>query len=157
MPEPPFWETKGLAEMTTAEWESLCDGCGRCCLHKLRDDATDEIDFTSVACRLLDTHSCRCSDYPNRRRLVPDCVRLTPELLPEIDWLPPSCAYRRLAEGKPLFWWHPLVSGTPQTVHEAGISVQDRVISERDAGALENYVVAWPNRTPRTKRRAAAS
>jgi uncharacterized cysteine cluster protein YcgN (CxxCxxCC family) len=152
MPEPPFWEAKALADMTTAEWESLCDGCGRCCLHKLRDEDTDELDFTSVACRLLDTHSCRCSDYANRRRIVPDCVRLTPALLAEIDWLPPSCAYRRLAEGRGLAWWHPLVSGDAHTVHDAGVSVRGRVISERDAGALENYVVAWPNRAPRTKR-----
>jgi uncharacterized cysteine cluster protein YcgN (CxxCxxCC family) len=108
---PPFWKTKTLGEMTRAEWESLCDGCGRCCLHKLRDDDTGALWWTNVSCRLLDSSTCQCSDYANRRRRVPDCVRLTPDALAEIDWLPPSCAYRRLQEGQPLSWWHPLVSG----------------------------------------------
>jgi len=148
----PFWKTKTLDQMTDAEWESLCDGCGRCCLHKLRDEE-DEIHFTNVACRLLDTQSCACSDYPQRQRKVPDCVRLTPEALEDIDWLPPSCAYRLLAEGRPLPWWHPLVSGRPETVHEAGISVRDRAISERSAGPLEHHVVDWPGRLPRGARR----
>jgi uncharacterized cysteine cluster protein YcgN (CxxCxxCC family) len=148
----PFWEAKTLEEMSAAEWDSLCDGCGRCCLHKLRDEETDEVDFTSVACRLLDLHSCRCTHYVTRRRHVPDCVRLTPALVREIDWLPPTCAYRRVADGQTLAWWHPLVSGTQQSVHDAGISVQDRVISERSAGPLEDYVVDWPNLVPRTRR-----
>ena len=102
----------------------LCDGCGRCCLHKLRDDDTGALSFTNVACRLLDLHSCQCSDYAHRRRRVPDCVSLTPAEVRAIDWLPPSCAYRRLAEGKDLAWWHPLVSGDPETVHTAGISTR---------------------------------
>ncbi len=140
--------------MSAVEWDSLCDGCGRCCLHKLRDDETDEIHFTSVACRLLDLATCRCTDYANRQRRIPDCVRLTPSLLREIDWLPPSCAYRRLAEGRRLEWWHPLVSGDPDTVHQAGVSIVGRAISERRAGPLENYVVDWPGRMPRAKRRA---
>jgi uncharacterized cysteine cluster protein YcgN (CxxCxxCC family) len=148
----PFWKTKTLEEMTHEEWESLCDGCGRCCLHKLRDDATGELSFTTVACRLLDTHSCQCSDYPKRRRRVPDCVSLTPALVREIDWLPPSCAYRRVAEGKGLAWWHPLVSGDKNTVHEAGVSVRDRVISERQAGPLEHHLADWPGRAPRVRR-----
>ena len=148
----PFWKTKTLAEMTTAEWESLCDGCGRCCLHKIRYEDTGDLAFTNVACRLLDTGSARCSDYPNRRRKVPDCVHLTPKDLEEIDWLPPSCAYRRIAEGHDLAWWHPLVSGDPDTVHSAGISVAGRVISERKAGLLDHHIVDWPGRMPRARR-----
>lgn len=149
----PFWKTKTLAEMSDAEWESLCDGCGRCCLHKLRDEDTDALSFTNVACRLLDLHSCACRDYPGRQRRVPDCVRLTPQSVAEIDWLPPSCAYRRIAEGRGLAWWHPLVSGDPATVHEAGISVRGRAIDERRAGPLEHHIVDWPGRMPRAPRR----
>ena len=149
--EQPFWKTKTLEAMSRDEWESLCDGCGRCCLHKLRDDVTDALAFTNVSCRLLDTHSCQCSDYPHRRRRVPDCVSLTPSLVRAIDWLPPSCGYRRLAEGKDLAWWHPLVSGDPNTVHEAGISVRDRAISEKFAGALEQHIVDWPGKMPRAR------
>jgi uncharacterized protein len=154
MPErTPFWKTKKLEEMTRAEWESLCDGCGRCCLHKLREDNTNALSFTSVACHLLDLNTCRCRDYQHRRARVPDCVQLTAEEVRNIDWLPPSCAYRRLAEGKDLCWWHPLVSGDPDTVHTAGISVRGRVISERDAGALESHIVEWPGKMPRPRRR----
>lgn len=149
---PPFWRVKRLKEMTSEEWESLCDGCGRCCLHKLRDENTNELYFTNVACRLLDLGSCRCGDYARRQRRVPDCVSLTPEALKEIDWLPPTCAYRRLSEGKDLAWWHPLVSGDPDTVHAAGISVRGRAVSERRAGALEAHVVEWPGRAPRAPR-----
>jgi uncharacterized cysteine cluster protein YcgN (CxxCxxCC family) len=153
MPEAPFWKTKRLHEMSGPEWESLCDGCGRCCLHKLRDIESDELAFTDVACRLLDTTSCRCRHYETRRRHVPDCVSLTPAALPAIDWLPPTCAYRRLEEGRDLAWWHPLVSGDPDTVHAAGVSVRGRAVSERKAGALEDHVVDWPGRTPRAVRR----
>jgi uncharacterized cysteine cluster protein YcgN (CxxCxxCC family) len=110
----PFWQTKTLDEMTPEEWESLCDGCGRCCLHKLRDEETQALSFTNVACRLLDPGSCRCSDYENRFAQVPDCIQLTPTMLREVDWLPPSCAYRRIAEGRGLPPWHPLRSGTHQ-------------------------------------------
>jgi uncharacterized protein len=149
----PFWTTKQLEDMTAAEWESLCDGCGRCCLHKLRDDDTGELAFTNVACRLLNTTTCRCADYERRQRWVPDCVRLTPKEVRELDWLPPSCAYRRLAEGQGLAWWHPLVSGDPNTVHEAGISVRGRAVSERDAGPLEHHIVDWPGRLPRARRK----
>jgi uncharacterized cysteine cluster protein YcgN (CxxCxxCC family) len=148
--EPPFWKTKRLAEMTKAEWESLCDGCGRCCLHKLRYE-DDSLAFTNVACRLLDTHTCRCTDYRHRQERVPDCVALTPAALSTIDWLPPSCAYRRLAEGRDLAWWHPLVSGDPETVHRAGVSVRGRVVGEQFAGPLEHHEAAWPGRNPRTK------
>ncbi|GBQ33502.1 YcgN family cysteine cluster protein [Gluconacetobacter azotocaptans] len=145
---PPFWQVRRLDEMTTEEWESLCDGCGRCCLHKLREDETDTVLYTDVACRLLDTDSCRCSDYAGRQRKVPDCVRLTPDALEDIDWLPPSCAYRLVADGRPLAWWHPLVSGRPETVHEAGVSVRGRAVSERRAGPLEHHIADWPGQMP---------
>ena len=150
-----FWQTKTLEEMTTEEWESLCDGCGRCCLHKLRYDEDDSLGFTNVACRLLDLETCRCSRYATRRRYVPDCVSLTPAELREIDWLPPSCAYRLVAEGKNLAWWHPLVSGDPNTVHEAGVSVRGRAISERDAGPLDHHLVDWPGKMPRPRKPSA--
>lgn len=150
-----FWQTKTLEEMTTEEWESLCDGCGRCCLHKLRYDEDDSLGFTNVACRLLDLETCRCSRYATRRRYVPDCVSLTPAELREIDWLPPSCAYRLVAEGKKLAWWHPLVSGDPNTVHEAGVSVRGRAISERDAGPLDHHLVDWPGKMPRPRKPSA--
>jgi uncharacterized cysteine cluster protein YcgN (CxxCxxCC family) len=148
----PFWKTKTLAAMSRAEWESLCDGCGRCCLHKLRDAETDELAWTEVACRLLDTHSCQCSDYDHRKAFVPDCVKLTARKVAAIDWLPPSCAYRLVAEGRDLYWWHPLVSGRADTVHEAGVSVRDRVMTERNAGPLESHVVRWPGLLPKTAR-----
>jgi uncharacterized cysteine cluster protein YcgN (CxxCxxCC family) len=149
---PPFWETKTLAQMSRAEWESLCDGCGRCCLHKLIDNDTGALWWTNVACRLLDANSCKCGDYARRRQRVPDCIRLTPEAVAEIDWLPPSCAYRRVEEGKGLAWWHPLVSGDPNTVHEAGVSVRGRIIDERQAGPLDHHLAEWPGRVPRKRR-----
>ncbi|HEY0419947.1 MAG TPA: YcgN family cysteine cluster protein [Acetobacteraceae bacterium] len=153
MPDaPPFWKTKRLDEMSKEEWESLCDGCGRCCLHKLIYEEAEQLCHTNVACRLLDLHSCRCSKYPERRKHVPDCVSLTPEALAGINWLPPSCAYRRLAEGRGLEWWHPLVSGDPETVHSAGISVRGRAVSERQAGPLDHHIVEWPGKMPRTRK-----
>jgi uncharacterized cysteine cluster protein YcgN (CxxCxxCC family) len=148
----PFWQTKTLDEMTQEEWESLCDGCGRCCLHKLRDEETQALSFTNVACRLLDIATCRCSNYENRFTQVPDCIQLTPAILREIDWLPPSCAYRRIEEGRGLPPWHPLRSGTSDTVVSSGASARGRIISERDAGALEDHVTDWPGRNPRTPR-----
>jgi uncharacterized cysteine cluster protein YcgN (CxxCxxCC family) len=148
-----FWRTKTLGEMSRAEWESLCDGCGRCCLHKLRDEDTDEISFTNVACRLLDLNTSRCSDYARRRTKIPDCVQLTPAKLKTVDWLPPSCAYRLLSEGKDLFSWHPLISGTRETVREAGAAVNGRALSEKDAGPLEHHIVAWPGEMPKRVRR----
>jgi hypothetical protein len=148
----PFWRRKPLDRMTRAEWESLCDGCGRCCLHKLRDEETEALAWTEVACRLLDTSSCRCTDYANRRAHVPDCVKLTPRKVAAIDWLPPTCAYRLLTEGRDLPWWHPLVSGRAETVHEAGVSVRGRAVPERQARALTRHVVAWPGRIPRAAR-----
>ncbi|MBC7802103.1 MAG: YcgN family cysteine cluster protein [Gemmatimonadaceae bacterium] len=148
-----FWTTKPLDRMTTAEWESLCDGCGRCCLHKLRHEDPPDLSYTNVSCRLLDGNTCRCSKYETRKVFVPDCVSLTPATLDSIDWLPPTCAYRRLAEGKALAWWHPLVSGDPETVHTAGISVRGRTVNERQAGPLEHHIVEWPGRAPRVPRR----
>lgn len=140
----PFWKRKALHEMTGPEWESLCDGCGKCCLNKLEHEVTGEILYTNVSCRLLDLETCRCTSYEDRQRFVPDCRRLTPQNVGQIPWLPKSCAYRRLAEGKGLDWWHPLVSGTTDTVLEAGISVFGRIVSERDVEDLEDYVVDWP-------------
>ncbi len=138
----PFWKEKTLADMTRAEWESLCDGCGLCCLHKLEDEETTEVSYTNVACRLLDLESCRCRNYPKRKNLVPDCVVLETEHLSQFKWLPPTCAYRLISEDKDLYDWHPLISGSDETVHGAHISVRNKVVSERDAGDLQDHVVS---------------
>ncbi|MBE7185827.1 MAG: YcgN family cysteine cluster protein [Methylobacterium mesophilicum] len=136
----PFWKTKSLEEMSAREWESLCDGCGKCCLSKLEDEDTGEIYWTSVGCRLLDAGTCRCRDYPNRLTRVPDCVGLTPEVVRKLTWLPRTCAYRLLAEGRDLYPWHPLISGRAASVHEAGASVRDVVrASETDMEEPEDY------------------
>lgn len=142
-PTGPFWRRKTLEEMTRAEWESLCDGCGKCCLHKLDFVDTGELAFTRVACKMLDLESCQCSDYKNRHDYVPDCIRLTPKRVRTVDWLPSTCAYRLVAEGKDLAWWHPLVSGDPNTVHEAGISVRGRAIRETKRTRLERNIIKW--------------
>jgi uncharacterized cysteine cluster protein YcgN (CxxCxxCC family) len=152
----PFWRRKSLADMTDSEWESLCDGCGRCCLNKLEEEETDRTFYTDVGCRLLDGKSCRCRDYAHRLEKVEDCVQLTPENLKTITWLPPSCAYVLLAQGKDLYWWHPLVSGDPDTVHAAGVSVRGRVYAnEKDVSddMLEDYIVSWPLKLPKRARR----
>jgi uncharacterized cysteine cluster protein YcgN (CxxCxxCC family) len=143
----PFWRAKTLAEMNAREWESLCDGCGRCCLVKLEDDDTGEVHYTDVGCRLLDAGSCRCRDYRRRQRKVADCVRLTPASVASLRWLPPTCAYRLLDEGRDLPSWHPLVSGDPATVHAAGVSVANRVSGHEDEFSLAELlerVVEWP-------------
>lgn len=145
MSDEPFWKRKTLSEMSREEWESLCDGCGKCCLVKLQDPDTDEISHTDVACKLLDGATCRCTDYARRKKRVPDCVVLNPKVVSELVWMPSTCAYRLLREGQDLPWWHPLVSGDPDTVHEAGISVRGRVISEIlvDDEDLAEHVVDW--------------
>ena len=128
----PFWETKRLEAMTQAEWESLCDGCGLCCLVRFEDEDTGEIIPTRVSCKLFDPDTCRCSDYAGRKTHVPDCIKLTPHNIETLLWMPKSCAYRRLHEGRGLAWWHPLVSGDPETVHEAGVSIRGQTLSEDD-------------------------
>lgn len=137
----PFWKTKSLSAMTRAEWESLCDGCGKCCVHKLEDEKTGELLPTNVACRLLDRRTGRCRDYRHRQAYVPECVRLTPEKLKNIDWLPSTCAYLLLAEGKDLPDWHPLMTGHPESVHNAGQSIKGWTVSEDEAGELEHHLI----------------
>jgi uncharacterized cysteine cluster protein YcgN (CxxCxxCC family) len=136
---------KRLAAMSRAEWESLCDGCARCCLHKLQDEDTGTIFYTMVACQYLDLETCRCTQYANRSELVPTCIQLTPEKIEQLKWLPRSCAYRRVFEGKQLNGWHPLISGNPQSIHRAGMSIRGKAIleSEVDMEKLEDYVIDW--------------
>ena len=135
-----FWELP-LEALTREEWEALCDGCGKCCLHKVEDALTGEIHPTNVACKLLDRHSCRCTRYRERKAFVPDCVRLTSDMVGKLSWLPSTCAYRLRSEDKPLPEWHYLVSGSRETVHEAGMSVRGWTISETEAGDLEHHLV----------------
>lgn len=141
---PRFWETCSLAELTPIEWEALCDGCARCCLHKLEDIDSGSVHYTRVACRLLDIDRCRCRDYQDRCRRVPDCIVLTPQKASLFDWLPDTCAYRRLNRGQSLSWWHPLVSGTYQSVHAAGISVRPWAVPESavDPDRLEAFLIS---------------
>jgi len=139
-----FWEEKSLNEMNNEEWESLCDGCGKCCLHKLENDADNLIYYTEVACCLLDKQACRCINYAERSREVPDCIQLSAETLPELNWLPSTCAYRLLAEGKALPEWHPLLTGDSDSVHLAGISVRGRCVDESEVEDLEDHIVMWP-------------
>ena len=142
-----FWERKPMQKLSEREWEALCDGCGKCCLNKLEDEDTGEVALTCVACRLLDDETCRCPHYENRHQFVPDCIVLRPD---NIDshayWMPLTCAYRLVWEGKPLPGWHPLISGTPDTVHDAGISVRHRTVSEFDKPIeeWEDFIIEEP-------------
>ncbi len=140
-----FWKKKELHEMTREEWESLCDGCAKCCLHKLEDEDTGEVYYTDVYCQYLDHHNCSCGDYKNRTTLVPNCITLTPKNVFEHDWLPQTCAYKLLAEGKGLYDWHPLVSGNPESVHESSMSLRHRGISEEHVHPddMEERVIHW--------------
>lgn len=135
-----FWE-KPLDALTRDEWEALCDGCGKCCLHKVEDEDTGEVYETNVACKLLDLKTARCSDYRHRRAFVPDCMRLTPRNAGQLEWLPRTCAYRLRADGEPLPHWHYLISGDRDAVHRASISIVGKVVSETDAGPLEHHIV----------------
>lgn len=148
----PFWKAKALDALDRAEWDALCDRCGRCCLNKLEDEETGEIYWTDVACRLLDAETCLCSSWENRHAFVPDCVELDPDevVSQTYTWLPPTCAYRLVASGRDLYWWHPLVSGDPATVHAAGISVRNRVISDEfvPEDGYEDHLADWPGEIP---------
>lgn len=137
-----FWELP-LTDLSRAEWEALCDGCGRCCLHKLEDEDTGEVVETNVACRLLDTTTGRCSDYRHRKAFVPDCLRLTPQLVAQVPWLPETCAYKRRSNDRPIPNWHPLLTGDTAAMEAAGASVKGRVISETEAGPLEHHIIEW--------------
>lgn len=140
---PEFWRRIPLAQMTAEEWEAVCDGCGRCCLHKLQDEDTGELFFTDVACHLLDAQACQCRDYAHRRKVVPDCIELTLRDLESFDWLPATCAYRLLAAGQTLPEWHHLECGDREAVHRAGISVRGRCVSEREVDDIEEHIVEW--------------
>ncbi len=139
----PFWETKSLDEMTTEEWESLCDRCGKCCLHKLEDEDTGEIFFTSVVCELSNLEDCSCSEYQKRCTLVPECLDLKQHDFSEYNWLPATCAYRLLVDGKPLPSWHPLITGTFESVHEAGVSIRSYAMKESQVDNLEEHIIEW--------------
>lgn len=145
MTGPPFWQTLTLEQMSEDQWESLCDGCGRCCTIKIEDAETGKVYPTRAACTLLDTRTCRCTDYEHRAQRVKDCLVLDPDGVRAYGWLPDSCAYRRLAEGKELCWWHPLVSGRPESVSEAGISVRGQLISQDHVheSDLPAMIVDW--------------
>lgn len=141
--EPRFWEKKPLSQMNAREWELICDTCGKCCLHKLQEEDTGDLYYTNVACQLLDLASGQCSDYEGRQKIVPDCVKLTCQQLKTIRWLPATCAYRLLAEGQPLPPWHPLETGSQNSVHTSKMSVRGRAISEDDAFSIEDHIVDW--------------
>ena len=140
-----WWNTKSLQELSSDEWESLCDGCAKCCLHKLEDEDTGEIYYTKVRCQYLEEEQCRCSDYARRSVLVPNCIHLHPDEVANYDWLPSTCAYRLRANGEPLADWHYLVSGDPQSVHRAGVSIRGRAISDAyvHPDGFEEHIIQW--------------
>ncbi len=140
-----FWQRKSLDEMSSEEWESLCDGCAKCCLHKLEDEDTGEVHYTKIACRYLNQDSCSCNDYKRRSELVPHCVWLDPQKVTDYQWLPVTCAYRLLSENKPLPEWHHLVSGDRESVHTAGISVRGRVLSDEyvHEDGYQEHIIHW--------------
>jgi uncharacterized cysteine cluster protein YcgN (CxxCxxCC family) len=142
-PQLEFWKAKPLTELSQAQWEALCDGCAKCCLHRFEDTKTQEIFYTNVCCRYLDQTACRCTDYANRSSNVPECCTVTLEILKDPYWLPDTCAYRLLAEGKTLPAWHPLVSGDPATVATSGNRVCGRVVSELEADEPAQHLVDW--------------
>lgn len=141
-----YWKTKNMAEMSPSEWENLCDGCGKCCCIRLEDEDTQDIYVTDVTCKLFNPDTCQCTDYPNRSKKVPDCVTLTPTNVDQLYWMPQTCAYRLIAEGKDLPEWHHLVSGSRDTIHEVGMSVQNAVTCETqvDEDDLPHRIVIWP-------------
>ncbi|MBE0413650.1 MAG: YcgN family cysteine cluster protein [Yoonia sp.] len=144
---PRFWETKPMDKLTRPEWEALCDGCGKCCLNKLEDEDTGDVALTNVACRLLDNATCLCCNYGRRQQYVPECITLTyANVTDHLYWLPQTCAYRLVYEGKPLFAWHPLISGDPESVHQAGVSLRGRTVPEFDVDQddWEDHIIEEP-------------
>ncbi|MEM1273130.1 MAG: YcgN family cysteine cluster protein [Pseudomonadota bacterium] len=146
---PEFWLRVPLSEMSAQEWEALCDGCGKCCLNKLEDEDTGEVALTRVACRMFDDETCQCANYARRREYVPECIVLTPKTMDDVAYfMPETCAYRRLHEGKSLFWWHPLISGDSESVHRANVSARGITVSELHVSEddWEDYVIEEPGR-----------
>ncbi len=150
MTPPPFWKTKTLDQMTRKEWESLCDGCAKCCIVKLEDQDTGALAYTRLHCKLLDGSTCLCSDYKNRKKYVPDCVQLTPAIVDTVDWLPDTCAYRLVQEGKDLADWHHLVCGDRERIHAEGHSVRDKTVSEEGVPEedQDDWIIDWEGTTP---------
>lgn len=140
-----FWHKHSIDELSTQEWEALCDGCAKCCLHKLEDEDTGDVYYTKISCRYSDADSCQCTVYETRNQLVPNCVWLQPEDVGEFHWLPSTCAYRLVAEGKPLYDWHPLISGDANSVHDAGVSIKGRTLSEEyvHPDGMEEHIIRW--------------
>ncbi len=138
-----FWEEKTLAQMSVPEWESLCDNCGKCCLHKLEDEDTGKVYYTRAVCNLIDLDSCRCTRYSERCTLVPDCLDLKQHDFSEYTWLPATCAYKLLANGDMLPEWHPLISGTPDSVKTAGVSISSYAMKESEIDDLEEHIIQW--------------
>jgi len=140
-----FWKSKTLKQMTNDEWESLCDGCGKCCLHKLEDIDTGEISVSNVSCMYLDLKTCRCKDYKYRQKNVKDCIKLTPETINKINWLPNTCSYKLVLNNDDLPDWHHLISGDKNTIHERGMSVKNYSINEKDIKDVNEYILDWFN------------